>query len=88
MADLDREPFWGKEKAWSHSDALETRKVRFEARGKPRSEVIPCDTSFTMEFLLALTLPQFEQAYFEQGWDQDDAYTQLTKCLHGDMKVA
>ena len=67
MADLDREPFWGKDKGWTHNDESEIRKVRFEARGKPRSEVIPCDPSFTMEFLFANTLPQFEQAYYEQG---------------------
>ena len=88
MADLDREPFWGKDKGWTAADELDTRKVRFEARGKTRSEVIPCDSGFTIEFLFALTFPQFEHAYIEQDWSEEEAYSQLTKCLHGDMKVA
>ena len=88
MADLEREPFWGQNKAWSLSDEQETRKVRFENRGKTRSEVIPCDGALSIEFLLALTLPQFEVAYKEQGWTPSEAYEKFGKCLTGDMKVA
>jgi len=88
MADLEQEPFWGQQKAWSLTDEQETRKVRFETRGKTRSEVIPCDGALSIEFLLALTLPQFEVAYKEQGWIPSDAYEKFGKCLTGDMKVA
>lgn len=88
MADLEREPFWTQQKAWSLSDEQETRKVRFESRGKTRSEVIPCDGTLSIEFLIALTLPAFEIAYKEQGWTPSEAYEKFGKCLTGDMKTS
>ena len=88
MADLDREPFWGRTKAWTLEDEQETRKVRFEARGKPRSEVLPCDGSHSVEFLLSLTLPQFEIAFREQEWDDKVAYENFSKVLTGELRVA
>ena len=88
MADMDRAPFWDLKKGWSLLDETETRKVRFEKKGKPRSEVLPCDGTNTMEFLIALTLPQFEEAYKEQDWTAAEAYTQFAKCLTGELRVA
>ena len=87
MADLDREPFWTKQRAWTPADETETRKVRFENRNKIRSEVLPCDGSFGIEFLLALTLPQFNDAYKEQNWESHEGYTKFGSVLTGDMKV-
>ena len=88
MANMDREPFWGYKKTYSLKDKQDLRNIRFEACGKPRSEVTPCDGTFDLEYLYLLTLPQFEMSYKEQQWPAANAYTQFGKRLSGDMKVA
>ena len=85
---MDREPFWGYKKSYSLKDEQDIHNIWFEARGKPRSKVTPCNGTFGLEYLYSLTLPQFEMAYKEQGWPSADAYTQFGKCLSSNMKVA
>ena len=76
MADLDRKPFWGRNKKWTSEDEMDLRKVRYEGvRNKTRSEVMPCDGNFGIEFYLANTLPQFIIAYKEQQWSEAEGYS-------------
>ena len=56
MADLDREPFWSKEKGWSHTEEQEVRKIRFEAHGQPCSNVTPCGEEVITETVIFGTL--------------------------------
>ena len=89
MADLDCKPFWGRNKKWTSEDEMDPRKVRYEGgRNKTRSEVMPCDGNFGIEFYLANTLPQFAIAYKVQQWSEAEGYSQFTKALVGDMKIA
>ena len=77
MANLDRGPFWTKQKAWEPADELETHKVHFESQSKTCLEVFPCDRTFGIKFLLANTLPQFLEAYKEQKWNYNEGYTKF-----------
>ena len=69
MADLDRKPFWGYEKAYTLKDIQGVRKLCFDNRHKVCSEVTSCDGIYNLESPYSLTLPEFEQAYKEQDWE-------------------
>jgi len=60
----------------------------FENSTKIRSEVIPNNGLNGIEFFIALTMPQFQEAYKEQQWTETEGYTQLTKVLNGTLKTA
>ena len=87
MADLDRKPFWTQRKNWHPELETSIRKIRFRNSRRVESEVIPDDGTHGIEFFLALTYPQFAQAYIEQEWSQEQGYTQLTKVLNGTLKI-
>ena len=53
-----------------------------------KSEVLPSSGKFGIEFLIALTLPQFKQAIKEQEWNNLERYSQLLKVLNGTLKTA
>ena len=92
MADLDRDPFWTHNKAWDTAIETESSKVRwdktFASGRKMKSEVLPSSGEFGIEFLIALTLPQFKQAIKEQEWNNSERYSQLLKVLNGTFKTA
>jgi len=53
-----------------------------------KSEVLPSSGEYGIEFLIALTLPQFKQAIKEQEWTNLQRYSQLLKMLNGTLKTA
>ena len=56
MADLDCKPFWTKEKAWNTYNKLEIWKHCYKnPRTKIRSEVIPYDGAYGIEFFVVNT---------------------------------
>ena len=89
MADLDREPFWGRKKAWSIDEESQSLKIKLEnGKSKPRCQVLPCNGEYGLEYFLSLTLPQFVEAYKELGWDAQEGYTKFLTCLTGDMRIS
>ena len=92
MADLDCAPFWTHNKAWDIAIETESSKVHwdktFASGRKMKSEVLPSSGEFGIEFLMALTLPQFKQAIKEQEWNNLERYSQLLKVLHRTLKTA
>jgi len=87
MSDLDRGPFYTYKKAWDPTIETENHKVRwdktFSSGRKAKSEALPDNGEYGIEFLLGITIPQFEQAHKEQEWDPKERYSQFLKVLNG-----
>ena len=85
MMDINRKPFWTQQKAWETSEEKSIWPFKFENAQKVKLEVIPDDGTNGIEFFVALTLPQFNRAYGEQGWQAHDRYEKFAKVLGGNM---
>ena len=88
MADLEREPFWQRAKAWDIEEQQAIRKIKLEEKHKGRCEVIPCDGKYGLEFLYSLTLVEFAAAYKTLAWAPAVAYEKVLLVLTGEMRVA
>ena len=87
MTDINRKPFWTQQKAWDASEEKAIHPFKFENANKVKSEVIADDGTNGIEFFIALTLPQFNRAHAEQGWQPRERYEQFAKVLGGDMRT-